>query len=215
MPDGVAYSAEAVAEVVLTAARSLGVTRSHIVSHDVGAWVGFSLASPHPDAVRSLALIETQLLGISPAPQVANARGAFQYFLNFVPGLGELLTQGERRAFLEFPFTRKSLKQDAMSAADLGQYDKTYGDPRRMQAGFEHYRAVPENMAAHAACAPLPMPVLALGGEGGVGMSLHDSLRDHCPDLRGGQIDGAGHCPPEEAPDEPSRRILALLAGVR
>ena len=215
MPDGVAYSADAVAEVVLAAAHSLGVSRSNVVSHDVGAWIGFSLASRHPDAVRSLALIESQLLGISPAPQVANAPRAFQYFLNFVPGLGEMLTQGKERAFLEFLFTRKSLKRDAISAADVDEYMKTYGDPRRMQAGFGYYRAVPENMAAHAAAAPLPMPVLALGGEGGVGMSLHDSLRDHCPDLRGGQIDGAGHYLPEEDPDELSRRLLAFLADVR
>ncbi len=212
MPDGVAASADAVAEVVLAAARSLGMTRSNVVSHDVGGWIGFSLASRHPGAVRSLALIETQLLGISPAPQIANAPRAFQYFFNFVPGLGEMLTQGRERAFLEFLFTRKSLKRDAISPADIDEYVRTYGDPRRMQAGFEYYRAVPENMVAHAAAPPLTMPVLALGGEGGVGMSLHDSLRGHCPDLQGGQIDGAGHYLPEEDPDELSRRLLAFLA---
>ncbi len=211
MPDGVASSADNVAAVVLAAARGLGVTRCDVVSHDVGGWIGFSLASRHPDAVRSLALIETQLLAISPAPQVANAPRAFQYFLNFVPGLGEMLTAGHERAFLEFLFTRKSLRPDAISAADVDEYMRTYGDPRRMQAGFEYYRAVPANMQAHAAAAPLPMPVLALGGEGGVGTSLHDALRGHCPDLRGGQIDGAGHYLPEEAPGELTDHLVAFL----
>ena len=99
MPDGTASSADNVAEVVLAAAQGLGVTRCDVVSHDVGGWIGFSLAARHPEAVRSLTLIETQLLGISPAPQVSNAPRAFQYFLNFVPGLGEILTAGHERAF--------------------------------------------------------------------------------------------------------------------
>ena len=108
-------------------------------------------------------------------------------------------------------FSRKSLRKDAIGAADVDEYMRTYGDPRRMQAGFEYYRAVPANMQAHAAAAPLPMPVLALGGEGGVGMSLHDALRGHCPDLRGGQIDAAGHYLPEEAPEELIDQVVAFL----
>ena len=56
----------------------LGVTRCDVVSHDVCGWIGFSIAAGHPEAVRSLALIETQLLGISPSSLVADAPRAFQ-----------------------------------------------------------------------------------------------------------------------------------------
>ncbi len=212
MPEGVAASAEAVAEVVLDAMRSLGIESADVVAHDVGGWVAFSLASRHPEAVPRLALMETQLLGISPSPEVANAPRAFQYFFNYVPGLGEMLTRGHEREFLAFLFEHKSLKKDAIGPADLDEYVKTYADPRRMTAGFEYYRAVPENIQAHGGAAPLRMPVLALGGEGGVGLSLHDALQTHCPDLQGGQIDGAGHYLPEEAPDEVSRRVLEFFS---
>lgn len=212
MPDGVAASADNVAEIVLEAIRLIGVDSADVVAHDVGGWIGFSLAARHPEVVRSLALIETQLLGISPDPQVVNAPKAFQYFLNYVPGLGELLTHGHERAFLAFLFEHKALRKAAIGDDDLTEYLRTYGDPRRMTAGFDYYRAVPENMKSHAAVAPLAMPVLAIGGEGGVGHALLDALKDHCPDLEGGQIDGAGHYLPEEAPDELSARIMDFLS---
>ncbi len=211
MPDGVASSADNVAAVVLAAARGLGVTRCDVVSHDVGGWIGFSLALPPPRRGAPPSPDRDAATGNLAGAQVANAPRAFQYFLNFVPGLGEMLTAGHERAFLEFLFTRKSLRPDAISAADVDEYMRTYSDPRRMQAGFEYYRAVPANMQAHAAAAPLPMPVLALGGEGGVGTSLHDALRGHYPDLRGGQIDGAGHYLPEEAPGELTDHLVAFL----
>ena len=82
-----------------------------------------------------------------------------------------------------------------------------------MAAGFAYYRAVPQNMTTHADAPPLPMPVLAIGGEGGVGLSLRDALKDHCSDLQGALIRGAGHYLPEEAPDELSARLLEFLAA--
>ena len=109
MPEGAASSADAVAEVVLDALRALGVEQADVAAHDVGGWVAFSLASHHPQAVRRLVLLETQLLGVSPAPQVQNAPRAFQYFFNSVPGLGEMLTRGREREFLSFLFESKSL----------------------------------------------------------------------------------------------------------
>lgn len=211
MPEGVPYSADNVAEVIHAAVQSMGLGPVHVASHDVGAWVAFSWAALHPEAVRSLALLETQLLGITPAPLPAQAPRAFQYFFNGVPGFAEMMTRGRERDYLEYMFRTKVLVQGAIGPADLDEYMRTYGDPARMRAGFMYYRAVPANMEAHAKAPKLPMPVLALGGAGGVGTALHDALRGRATDLRGGELDGCGHYMPEECPAELTSRLVAFL----
>jgi len=157
-------------------------------------------------------LLDAALPGITPdaAFAVANAPKVFQFYLNAVPDLPELLTRGKEREFLAWLFRTKAADPAAIGPADLDEYMRTYGDPARMSAGFEYYRAVPADMEQNRAAAKLSMPVLALGAEKGTRTALHEALQGHADRLEGGQIDGYGHYLPEECPDELARRILAF-----
>jgi 3-oxoadipate enol-lactonase len=53
--------------------RHLDVTRAHIVGHSSGANIALQLALDHPDAVRSLALLEPALLAVPTGPFAAEA----------------------------------------------------------------------------------------------------------------------------------------------
>ena len=211
LPAGTPYDANHVAEVIYDALQTLGLREIHLVSHDVGAWIAFSMGTLHPTFVRSLTMVETQLLGISPSPDVSMAPKAFQYFLNGVPELAEMLTRGRERDLLAFLFRTKSGNKQAIGPEDLDEYMRSYGDPARMVAGFNYYRAVPQNMKLHRQAPKLLMPTLALGAENGVGMTFYESMRAHAVDLRGGQLDGYGHYLPEECPEQLSERIISFF----
>ena len=212
--EGTSYETRPIADIFHDALRSLGIDEVDLVSHDVGSWVAFAFATRYPGFVRSLTLIETQILGISPMPDLAQAPRAFQYILNGVPGLGEMLTAGHERDLLNFLFRHKLGRQEAINDADVDEYMRTYGDPKRMSAGFEYYRAVPANMDLDEKVSRLTMPVLALGAEKGVGTTLYDAMRPHALDVRGEVFQGYGHYLPEEAPEELARCILNFFRSI-
>ena len=200
-----------VAEILHEALQSIGVTRAHLVSHDVGAWVAFTFCSIYPGFAHNLTLIETQIMGISPEPHIQQAPRAFQFFLNGVPGLGELLTADRERDLLNFLFRHKLGRQEAISDADLDEYMRTYGDPKRMSAGFEYYRAVPANMERDSRAAKLTTPTLTIGAEKGVGSALHEAIKPHAENVRGTVFVGYGHYLPEEAPRPLTEELLRFF----
>lgn len=207
------YDTGRVADVLHATVRALGLGQQVLlVGHDVGCWIAYAYAVRHPDAVRRLVLLEAGLPGVTPdaAFALANAPKVFQFYLNAVPELPELLTRGREREFLAWLFRTKAADPGAIGPADLDEYVRSYGDPVRMAAGFAYYRAVPASMEQNRAAGRLAMPVLALGAEKGVGTALHDALRSRADRLEGGQIAGHGHYLPEECPDELVRRILAF-----
>jgi 3-oxoadipate enol-lactonase len=75
----------------------LDVARAHVVGHSSGAVIALQLALDHPDAVRSLALLETALLAVPTGPFAAEAiaryrsgdpAGAVDVWLSGVAGPG-------------------------------------------------------------------------------------------------------------------------------
>jgi pimeloyl-ACP methyl ester carboxylesterase len=57
--------------------RHLGITRAHVVGHSSGAAIALQLALDHPDAVHSLALLETALLVVPSGPFAGDAVRTF------------------------------------------------------------------------------------------------------------------------------------------
>jgi len=204
------YDTGRVADTLRAVTQSLGLGRYHLVGHDVGTWISFAWGSRHAADLRSLTLLEAALPGITPdaAFSVENAPKVFQFYLNAVPDLPEMLVHGHEREFLAWLYRVKSVHTDAIGPADLDEYMRTYGDPARMAAGFGYYRAVPKDIEQNRAAGLLPMPVLALGAEKGTGSALFQALKGHAPNLQGGQIDGYGHFLAEECPELLAQRIL-------
>ena len=119
------------------------------------------------------------------------------------PDLPELLTEGRERIFFKYLFDTKMLVREAISDSDLSHYVESYARPGRMTAGFAYYRAAIESARQNASAAPPGMPVLAIGGEGGLGSAIHRALEAaKTPDLQGAVFAGVGHYLPEEAPRE-------------
>lgn len=82
-----------------------------------------------------------------------------------------------------------------------------------LRAGFELYRAFPEDERRFAEFmrTKLPMPVLALAGDKSNGMTELTMARELANDARGGVAPETGHWLPDENPEFVAQQLLGFL----
>lgn len=195
-----------------------------IVAHDVGTWIAVAHAQVYPGEVRRLVVTESNVPGVSPPPtpgvpsEAINLK-SWQFAFNRLDDLPEILVQGRERAYLSWIYATKSARAYAIEPAAIDEYVRVYSLPGAMRAGFAWYRI---NLSAEGlaqakarAARRLSMPVLALGGDEGVGDALHATVATIGDHVKGGAIlgsptQGCGHFLPEECPNELTAAILAF-----
>jgi pimeloyl-ACP methyl ester carboxylesterase len=208
------YDTGAAAATLHRLMAQLGHDRYHLVGHDVGMWVGYALASDHPDAVDRLALTEAVIPGLAPAPQIFAPPSEniflWHFMFNQVLDLPEFLTAGREKGYLEFIFDKWSHRRDRV-AVDV--YTQAYASPGGIRAGLAYYRAIPETIRQNGERAKraLAMPVLAIGAEHATADAPMLTLKDHAPDLRGAMVVDCGHFIMEECPDVFGGELLPFL----
>ena len=187
-----------------------------IVAHDVGTWIGHAHAATYPSDVRRLVLTESNVPGVTPPgpagiPSAAVNLKSWQFAFNRLDDLPEILVQGHERAYLAFLFATKTTRSYAIEPAAFEEYVRVFSEPGAARAGFAWYRA---NFSADGlaqakvrATHRLTMPVLALGGDDGVGDALRAAVATIGDRVSGGTIkgsptEGCGHFLPSECPDE-------------
>ncbi|WP_283950761.1 alpha/beta fold hydrolase [Pedosphaera parvula] len=187
-----------------------------VVGHDIGTWIAFAHATAFPHDVRRLVLSEAAIPGISSlpggAPDSATNLKTWHFGFNRLNDLPEILVQGHERAFLSWFFTNKILRKGAIEPAALDEYVRLFSNPDSARAGFTYYRdffdEAGQAQMKDGAARRLAMPVLALGGEGGVGSALLKAVQPLGDNVHGGVLVGFGHYLPEECPEELTRAIF-------
>jgi pimeloyl-ACP methyl ester carboxylesterase len=177
------------------------------VGHDIGAWVGYTYAARWTERVRRLALIDAAIPGLTPPetyrPSPETMHRTWHFAFNFLPELPEMLIGGRERQFLSWLFRNKSVDWTRAFDDDaMDEYTRIYAAPGAWTAGLGHYRAIFDSMAQNRATAatPLPMPVLAIGGDFGLGAVMEQSLQGAAANLCAAVIADCGHYIPEEQP---------------
>jgi pimeloyl-ACP methyl ester carboxylesterase len=132
----------------------------------------------------------------------------------------EALTAGREDVYLGFFYRNWGARPDAISEAAQREYVRAYRLPGAMRAGFNLYRATPQDVAdneAFIAQGKLAMPILCYGGPQGRGrgMAAIESWRRVADDVRGGIAEGCGHWIPEERPAWVVEQLLAFFAEDR
>jgi pimeloyl-ACP methyl ester carboxylesterase len=132
------------------------------------------------------------------------------------PDAPELLFDGHERAFFTGWFPRLAADPIAYTSETLDVVTHAYTGRDSLRCGFEHYRTLLEdgrtNRAWGDAGGRLTMPVLAIGGEFGVGDRLANAARDIAPHVRTAVIPGSGHFVPEERPDALVRELMTFYS---
>ncbi len=191
----------------------LGEASLLVVGHDWGGPVAFSLATQHRDAVRKLAIFDVPVPGDG-TPIMFNNR--WHHGLHWELDFPEALTAGREDVYLSFFYRNWGARPDAISEEAQQEYLRTYRQPGAMRAGFNFYRATPQDVADNEQFlkdGKLKMPVLCYGGESGRGrrMAALESWQRVAENVRGGIAEGCGHWIPEERPDWVIAELLAFF----
>jgi len=170
-----------------------------IVGHDVGTWIAHAEAATYPGDVKRLVVTEAVIPGVSPPapagiPSEAVNLKSWQFAFTRLDDLPEVLVQGHERAYLAWIFSTKTTRSYAIEPAALDEYVRVLSAPGAARASFDWYRSAfsPEGLAqaqVHAA-QRLPMPVLALGGDEGVGNAMYTTIAALGDHVEGGVIKG-------------------------
>src|SRR5919198_4862962 len=116
----------------------------------------------------------------------------------------------------EYPFILDFYKERAFRSVadeDIAVYARAYAAPGGLRAGFELYRAFPEDERRFAEFEKhkLPMPVLALAGDKSNGMIEFDMAKELASDVRGGVAPDTGHWLPDENPEFLTAQLLSFF----
>ena len=193
----------------------LGFKRFHLVGHDWGGPVAFSLAAHHPDAVRTLSILDVVIPGDGADFSQGGRRWHHAFFRTL--DLPEALCLGREELVINWLFENYGYRANCISDEDKAEFLRSYKKPGAFRVLLEFYRALPQdaadNCAILAAKGKLKMPVLALGGDKsfGRGMECIDSMRRVADNVRGGLVEDCGHWIAEEQPEALSDALLRFF----
>ncbi len=191
----------------------LGEEKLYVVGHDWGGPVAFALAAQHRAAVRRMVIFDVPVPGDG-TPLMFNNR--WHHGLHWEPDFPEALTAGREDIYLGHFYRNWGARPDAISAEAQAEYLRAYRLPGAMRAGFNIYRATPQDVADNEAFlrqGKLEMPILCYGGPHGRGrgMGALESWQRVGNNVRGGIAEGCGHWIPEERPEWALSEILAFF----
>lgn len=183
----------------------LGIDSFFLAGHDWGGGVAFALAARYPGSVRKLAILDVSIPGDG-ADYFSQGGKRWHHAFHQTRNLPEALVHDREALYLGWFYTNYGARADIFSKEDIAEYLRTYTQPGAMKAGFEYYRAIPQDIADNEEslrAGKLAMPVLALGGDSswGRGPQVLESLQRVATDVRGGVIPDCGHWIPEEQPE--------------
>src|SRR6478672_1163357 len=156
------YDGKTVAEDIHQLVTKLGFKTIFLVGGDVGALMAYPYAAAHPMEVKKLAVWEAPIVGLT-AP---GRTPVWMFFFHQVPDLLEALVNGKETTYLSWFYNNLAYNPSAITQAAINEYVSHYSAPGGMRAGFEYYRALPQDAIQNMnySKTKLPMPVLALGG---------------------------------------------------
>jgi pimeloyl-ACP methyl ester carboxylesterase len=193
----------------------LGFGKFHLVGHDWGGPVAFSVAAHNPEAVRTLTVLDVVIPGDGGDFSQGGRRWHHAFFRTL--DLPEQLCFGREELVINWLFENYGYRANCISDEDKAEFLRTYKKPGAFRALLEIYRALPQdaedNRTILARNGKLKMPVLALGGDKsfGRGSECVESLRRVAENVRGGVVNDCGHWIAEEQPDFLTEQLLDLF----
>ena len=214
------YDGKTVAEDIHQLVTQLGFNTIFLVGHDIGSFVVYPYAAEHPTEVKRLVVMEVPppITGFFPPPSMP----LWWILFHQTPDVPEVLVQGKEMEYLSWFYQNLAYNPAAITQADINEYVSHYSAPGGMRAGFEHYRAFPQDAIQNQnySKTKLTMPVLALGGGyiptfgGNITMpTVIYGMKILAQNVTGITVPNSGHFIPEEQPDVVVKLLNNFFSG--
>jgi haloacetate dehalogenase len=221
LPDRSNYSFRIMAGDQLALMRGLGFDRFHLIGHDRGGRTGHRLALDHPQAVRSLAVLDivptlAMLTGMN--RQVSAAYWHWSFLAQPEP-FPETLIGRDPDYFFEFCLVGwGKIALSEFDPAQLQAYRTAWRNPAAIHGSCSDYRAALTVDLAHDtadADRKIACPALVFWGTKGLMHELFDmeeEWRRICVRPQFATLPG-GHFFPDQFPEETAARLMTFLDG--
>jgi pimeloyl-ACP methyl ester carboxylesterase len=207
------YDKKTIAEDIYQLVKKLGYNKIYLVAHDWGSAVAYAYAAAHPEGVNKMVILDIVLPGFG-LEEAANfsPNGLWHLSFHTVRDLPEKLIEGKEDTYLNW-FYDWTYNQSAITSEAREEYIQQYSKPGALRAGFEYYRAVFEDAKQNKEYGKdkLDIPVLAIGGEAGLGNLTTASFQKVVNNVTGITLPNTGHFIPEERPYFLTKQILEFF----
>ena len=192
---------------------ALGHKRFAVVGFDTGMGIAYALAADHPERIEGLVVGEAIITGVTPSPPLLvprqlNTRLWHIAFNRLDGSVNEALVRGRENIYFGAEYAQSA---GAPLPSHVVKYyvDGLASSPDALRGSFGSYRAIDATIAQNAQrkTRRLTLPVLAIGGEKGLGEGAINTMKLVADDVQGVIIPGSGHWVAEEAPEQ----LLATL----
>ena len=215
------YDGKTAAEDIHQLVTKLGFKTIFLVGHDIGSFIVYPYAAEHPSEVRRLVVMEIPPPGFFPPPQVNGGPPLWWILLHQTPGVPEDLVQGKEMTYLSWFFQNLAFNPAAITQEAINQYVSKYSAPGSMRAGFEYYRAMPQDAIQNMnySKTKLTIPVLTLGAgylpifEGKPNTAAEYGMKKLAENVTGIAVPNSGHFIQEEQPDVVVKLLNTFFSG--
>lgn len=190
-----------------------------VAGHDMGAVHAYTYAAVYRDEVRKLAFLDEPLPSqtyekLADLAAFHDNGGFWFASFNMTANLPEALTAGRERILLSYIYENLALHSPALTEG-LDEYVRAFSLPGAAQASRGVYREIFTSSAQieELSKEKLKIPVLALGGEFGLGPIPLGDMQAVAENVRGGVIEDCGHYLAEEQSAELERRLLEFFGA--
>lgn len=196
---------------------ALGATATHVVGHDWGAVVAWSLAAMHSNRVRTLAILN----GPHPNAYVETLTRfpkqlAMSWYIGMfqLPGIAERFVRNDDFRMIDKMFSR--IPDVYMGPDDIALYKKALAREGALTAALGWYREIPRRLLHGGLSLPEPTvdaPTLVIWGERDVALAkqCNDPLPKYVPNLQIHYLAAAGHWVQMDHPNEVNGLLLEFL----
>ena len=190
---------------------ALGETHANVVGHDMGGKAAYVMAHLYPSYVSKLVLVDCLIPGTENTDALRG--GAWHYGFHMASGVPEMLTKGREKEYIRTQIKTWLYKKDAINEDTIDEYVRHYATKGGMTAGFNYYRALPQDAALVKTFQgqKLAMPVLAITGAHGVGDKLSKALSNDTVSLQAVIVPESGHFVAEEDPAAFNSAVIKFL----
>lgn len=193
-------------------AKSLGITKSRVVGHDIGLMVAYAYAAQFSSEVEKLIVMDAFLPGV-PGWELAYDNPNMWHF-RFHGPTPEALVQGREKIYFAYFWNDLAAdKNHSLSETDRAAYVAAYSRPGRMHAGWAYFASFQDTAKdfAEMSRTQLTMPVLSIAGENASAPILGPQMKRVATDVTVIELKGSGHWLMEERPHETMDAIVGFL----